>query len=103
MSCQLSAFFGGGFLHRSGRDRFEIFLKGVVVRLKLARLVDELLALRSVVGFGFWCRFFFHRCHLVRRKYLAVGSLGLSDLLRRSRISFSTNPSKIFFAVRQPT
>lgn len=50
MSGRVSALFGGGLLHWSGRNRFEVFLKGVVVRLKLARLVDELLALRSIIS-----------------------------------------------------
>lgn len=53
MNRQISAFFGGGLLHRSGCDRFEVLLKSVVVRLKLARLVDELLALRSRICFRF--------------------------------------------------
>ena len=53
MSRQISALFGGGLLYRRGGDRFEIFRKGIVVRFKLPRLVDELLALRALVDLRF--------------------------------------------------
>ena len=58
--CKFSAFFGGGlrclFRHWRGRNRFEVFLKGCVIRFKLTGFVDELLALCSLVGFGFGFR-----------------------------------------------
>lgn len=64
MIWQFSALFGGGFLHGRGCDRLEVFLKGVVVRLKLARLIDELLALRSLVDLGLCGLGFCHRSSL---------------------------------------